>query len=73
MTTNGRIVGVTMEMEVDDVALMHFKASVLEEAAREMRARADWLWERLKEEKRYLMECQLESEDKNRVYSGDFR
>jgi hypothetical protein len=60
-------------METDDVAMLHFKASVLEEAAREMRARADWLWERIKEEKRYLMECKLESEDKNRVYSGDFR
>ena len=61
-----------MEMEVDDVALLHFKASVLEEAAREMRARADWLWERINEEKRYLMECKMEAEEKNRVYSGDF-
>ena len=73
MITKDKVLGVTMEMEVDDVALLHFKASVLEEAAREMRARADWLWERIKEEKRYLMECKLESEDKNRVYSGDFR
>ncbi|AFS52832.1 hypothetical protein LFML04_0596 [Leptospirillum ferriphilum ML-04] len=53
--------------------MLHFKASVLEESAREMRARADWLWERIKEEKRYLMECKMEAEEKNRVYSGDFR
>ena len=71
MITKDKVLGVTMETE--DVAMLHFKASVLEEAAREMRARADWLWERIKEEKRYLMECKLESEDKNRVYSGDFR
>ena len=73
MTTKDKVLGVTMEMEVDDVALLHFKASVLEEAAREMRARADWLWERLKEEKRYLMECKIEADEKNRVYSGDFQ
>ena len=67
-----KVLGVTMEMEVDDVALLHFKASVLEEAAREMRTRADWLWERINEEKRYLMECKMEAEGKNRVYQGDF-